>query len=275
MQSIALRATRALVVFVLVPFAFALPASAQEAEPAQVMVLGTWHFENPGLDVVKVEVADVLEPAPQAELEAIADALSRFRPTVVVVEAPRSTGPRLDSLYRAYRAGTHTLPRNEVQQLGFRLAARMGLDGVVPADEPGDFPFGAVMEYAAANDPAMVAWITETTAEISAETSRRHRELSLAEHLRAKNDPAELRSGHAKYVRVASVGAGDGFAGAELLADWYERNIRIFSNIQRVAAPGERVLVIFGAGHAPILRELIDYDPALRLVEPNDWLPAR
>lgn len=274
MQSSALRA-RAIVVSLLVPFTVSLPASAQEAEPAQVMVLGTWHFDNPGRDVVQVEVPDVLEPALQAELETVVGALSRFRPTVVVVEAPRSSGPRLDSLYRAYRAGAHRLSRNEVQQLGFRLAARAGLDGVVPADEPGEFPFGAVMEYAAANDRAMAAWIMETTAEITAETTRQHRELSLTEHLRANNDPADLRRGHGKYVRVASVGAGDGFAGAELLADWYERNIRIFSNIQRVAAPGERVLVIFGTGHAPILRELIDYDPALRLVEPNDWLPAR
>jgi hypothetical protein len=34
----------------------------------------------------------------------------------------------------------------------------------------------------------------------------------------------------------------------------------------------DRVLVIFGAGHSPILRELVQSNPDLQLVEPNDYL---
>jgi len=44
-------------------------------------------------------------------------------------------------------------------------------------------------------------------------------------------------------------------------------------NIQHLAEPGERIVVIIGAGHAPILRELITSDPKTQLVETLEYLP--
>jgi hypothetical protein len=76
------------------------------------------------------------------------------------------------------------------------------------------------------------------------------------------------------YLRLARVGAGDGYAGADLLSRWYERNIRIFANLQRVVEPGDRVVVLIGSGHAPILRELVTYDPTMRRVEAVEYLPG-
>jgi hypothetical protein len=69
------------------------------------------------------------------------------------------------------------------------------------------------------------------------------------------------------------VGAGDGYAGANLLAAWYERNLRMYANIRRVAAPGERVVVLVGGGHAPILRELASFDEGVKLADTNTFLP--
>jgi hypothetical protein len=69
------------------------------------------------------------------------------------------------------------------------------------------------------------------------------------------------------------VGAGDGYIGARVVADWYERNLHIFANLAAVAQPGERVLLIIGGGHAPILRDLVRVHPDMRLVEALDYLP--
>jgi hypothetical protein len=240
--------------------------------PVQVLVLGTYHFDNPGLDVVKGDVADVLAPAKQVEIRQVVDALARFRPTRIAVEARPAQSARLDSLYAAYRAGRHALAATEVQQLGFRLAERLGHSRVYPIDQPGDFPFGAVMEYAQKHDTATAGWIQRTMAEIGAEQNRRQ-QLTIAEILRLENDPALIRQGHAHYLTLGRVGAGDTWVGADLVAGWYARNIRIFAALQQIAEPGDRVLVIFGAGHAAILRELIAGDPGLELIEANDYLP--
>lgn len=255
-----------------------VPLSAQEdmpAEPAQVLVLGVYHFSNPGLDVVKVEVADVLSPTRQEEILAVVEALARFQPTKVAVEALPSTSSRLDSLYGAYRIERHDLSRDETEQLGFRLAAMYDHSRVYPVDYRTDFPFGALLEYAEDHDPDFLSFVEEERERMTADDNRRQRELSVAEILRQSNEPEELVRNHGIYMRFARVGAGDTYVGAELLSQWYERNIRIFTNIQHLAGPGDRILLIIGSGHAPILRDLVTADPEMVLVDPLHYLPPR
>ncbi len=247
---------------------------AGSAKRPQILVLASYHFDNPGLDVVKTEVADVLTPAKQAEIKQVVEALARFRPTKVAVEARADRAARLDSLYAAYRSGRHTPSRSEVQQLGFRLAERLGHPRLYAVDHAGEFPFPAVMQYAQEHDPDFVRRVQRVTAEIASESNRRQRQNSIGEILRLENDPAGIKRGHALYMEFARVGAGDTYVGADLLAKWYDRNIRIFSDLQRIAQPGDRVLVIFGAGHAAILRELIANDSRLELVEARRYLPG-
>lgn len=249
--------------------------TAQPAQPAQILVLGVYHFANPGLDMVKVEVADVLSRTRQEEILSVVEALARFQPTRVAVEEPPSASSRLDSLYGAYLSGGHELSRNETEQIGFRLAAEFGHSLLYPIDYRTDLPFADVLEYAEDHDPDFLTFVEEEQANMAAEENRQQSENTVAEILRRNNDPDELVSSHAIYMKFARVGAGDTYVGAELLSKWYERNIRIFTNIQRLARPGDRVLLIIGAGHAPILRELITADPQLVLVDPLEFLPPR
>jgi len=254
------------------------PAHGQElpekpGNAAQVLILGTYHFANPGLDVVKMEVADILSSRKQAEVNEVVEALAAFRPTKVAVEVRAPSAALLDSLYSAYRSGEHTPGRSEVQQLGFRLADRFGHPRLHAIDHEGEFPFGPVMSYAQEHDPALVRLVESRLGEIGAELSRQQQEETLSGILRLHNDPGSIAEGHGLYLMTVGVGAGDTYVGADLLARWYERNIRTFADLRALAAPGDRILVIFGSGHAAILRELVDSDPALELVEANDYLP--
>lgn len=220
-----------------------LGAQVPADEPARVMVLGTYHFASPGRDVVKAEIADVLSDGKQAEIRDVVDALTDFRPTHVAVEREPDQG-------------------------------RYELSSPDPIDHPGEFPFDAVMEYAATHDPDFVTWVDDELERIEGKMNRQQRENTIGEVLRQMNRPEKLAEDHGVYMRFARVGAGDSFDGAELVSKWYERNIHIFSNIQAIAEPGARILVIIGGGHAPILRELIGYDPELRLVETLNYLPS-
>ncbi|HYW05603.1 MAG TPA: DUF5694 domain-containing protein [Longimicrobium sp.] len=249
------------------------PLAAQT--PARVMVLGTYHFGNPGLDVVKTDVADVLLPARQAEIERTTAALARFRPTKIVIEAVPSAAARWDSLYRAYRGGTHALARDEREQIGLRLAARLGHARVYPIDHGGEFPFGALMAYAQAHDTAAARLIQTRLAAITAEENRRQREMTVAGNLRFRNEPRQVTADHGLYLTLNAVGAGDGYAGAALVSKWYERNLFIFANLQRITQPGDRILVIYGSGHSAIFRELIRSTPGMTLTESIDYLPSR
>ena len=68
------------------------------------------------------------------------------------------------------------------------------------------------------------------------------------------------------YYRQAHLGEPWNWAGADLVADWFRRNMRIFTNIVRIVdAPNERVVVIYGSGHLGWLRQSFAGDPTIRL----------
>jgi len=119
--------------------------------PTQVMIVGTFHLDNPGRDVFNVQVDDVFAKKRQAELADIAAGLARFAPTDVMVEWPQAT---TDEQYASYRAGKLPPSRNEVVQLGFRLAALRKLERVHGIDVAGEFPFDPVKAYAGSHGMA-------------------------------------------------------------------------------------------------------------------------
>ncbi|MEP7266457.1 MAG: DUF5694 domain-containing protein, partial [Saprospiraceae bacterium] len=54
---------------------------------------------------------------------------------------------------------------------------------------------------------------------------------------------------------------------------WFNRNLRIFRNIQKInAKPTDRILVIFGAGHMNLLNIFFKASPEYKLVERNKYL---
>src|SRR5688572_26836691 len=85
----------------------------------QVMVLGTYHFANPGRDVIKQDFDDVLEPRRQIELTDLVTRLAQWQPDRIAVEQPWSRTDSLLARFARYRAGTLAPNRNEVVQIGY------------------------------------------------------------------------------------------------------------------------------------------------------------
>jgi Family of unknown function (DUF5694) len=250
----------------------ALPFAARAAEPVSVMIVGGFHMSNPGRDLHNVHVDDVLAPRRQTEIQAVTDALARFKPTAVATEW--DPGPAADR-YTQYRAGTLAPSRNEVVQLGFRLAAAMNLPTVHGIDVDGEFPYEPVDAYAKAHGQS--ALLDGANGDVEAFV--RHMD-DLLEHgtiggaLRFLNDPAEIERGNTSfYGRVRFIGGGSEQPGAELLTAWYRRNALICANLVQLAKPGDRIVVFYGSGHSYLLRQCVREVPGFRLVEPNDYLP--
>lgn len=247
-------------------------AQTPAAPRAQVMVLGTHHFANPGADYANPQVDDVLAPRRQAEIAEVARALAEFRPTRIAVEVPPAADSAINARYRAYRAGGHTLQRDETEQIGYRLAAMLDHDRVYPVDYRLNMDVGAVMQFAAQNgQEELVGRMNSALQAMLAEADERMRTASIGATLAAANS-ARADSMHGLYLLLATVGRDTTYTGAAEVAKWYTRNLHIFANIARVAQPGERVLVIMGAGHGTLLRQFIDESPELELVSVEPYL---
>lgn len=52
----------------------------------------------------------------------------------------------------------------------------------------------------------------------------------------------------------------------------YDRNLRIFRNLQRLtSSPEERILLVIGAGHLPILQFVASTSPEYELMDVRDY----
>jgi hypothetical protein len=233
---------------------------------AEVLVLGVYHMSNPGHDIFNMRADDVLAPKRQAEIAQVVAALKKFRPTKVAVE--RDPGDkRVAKDYADYLAGKHQLTRNEVEQLGFRLARELGHKAIYPVDADGDFPYQRLVNYAkgAGRSKELDALMGGFGDLVKAQGEYLASHTVLETLLEMNSDERVARD-VGLYHRLARFGEPGDWAGADLVSDWFRRNMRICSNCaQLIESPNERVLVIFGAGHLGWLQRAFASDPTLRL----------
>lgn len=256
----------------------AAPVAAAPA-PVEVMVLGTYHFGNPGLDLNNMKVDSVLTPKRQAELDRVAKALATFKPTRVMVEMQSEAPEFAVAEYRRFDDAMLAAQANEIVQIGYRTARIAGIKMVNGIDEqskdgePDYFPFDKVQEAAAkfgqiaALDATNVPVATVIKAfEVAQKTS------SVGQLLLRMNSPGSAITGMDSYYGILAIGDRDNQAGADLNAGWYLRNAKIFGKMMQASRPGDRVLVVYGSGHGFWLRHFAGLTPGYRIVDVLPYL---
>ena len=250
--------------------------------PAELLMLGTFHFKDAGLDGYKPEVdVDILSPQRQREVQEVVERLAQFAPTRIMLEARGPAVEMLHERYQAYLAGDYELGANEIYQLGFRLGKRLEHERLHYVDAEGrnyeefkdrEASLAALAECGAL--PQENPWEARYTALYRHDDHAKANQ-SLRETLLAINEADRIIAGHGHYmIGYHTIQCGDRFPGADLLSGWwYNRNIRIFSMMRTMTrVPEDRVLLIIGAGHLPILRHMAQASPEYRLREVAEFL---
>jgi hypothetical protein len=252
----------------------------QPSPRRQLLVLGTYHMASPGRDLVNMQVDDVLSPQRQRQIEEVVAKLAEFHPTRIAIEMERSKQAELDARYRDYRAGKYALSRNEIDQIGLRLAKRLSHDRVYAVDWNRDNGVpDALVDYPAyaAKHPAaaqLLASVKAIYARQVARTEAVQRSGTVGAVLRMLNSEDYWRPDGAGYLELARIGEDDDYPGANWVQFWYGRNLKIFVNLTRIASnPDERVLFIVGAGHIALQREIGAQSGYFALVDPARFLP--
>ena len=261
--------------------ALSLSTSAQQVattEPPpshahpEVLVLGTYHMANPGHDIFNMKADDVLASKRQAEMAELIEVLKKFHPTKIAVESDAGT-EKIPKRYADYLAGKYELTANEIDQIGLRLAKELGHKTVYPVDADGDFPYQRLVNYAKGSGRSKeldaVNGMFAANVKEQGDYLASH---SILETLLLINSEERAIQEVGLYYRMAAIGEPQDWAGADLVRDWFGRNIRIYSNVLKLAdSPNERVLVIFGAGHLGWLQQDFASNPELHLRKLSDF----
>ena len=236
---------------------------AHSSKKPHLLVLGSYHMANPGRDVAKSEVADVLQPERQAQIEQLVEKLGKFRPTRIAIEVEPDDCAAVQDKFDRYVKGSYQMSRNETEQLGFRLAKAANLKGLSCVDwndmPPGDFTANYDYDEYAAKDPELKSFLANSRKELQERVTANSQKmlgLSIVDQYIFLNQPAQIDTAHEHYFDYVRIGRGKEYVGANYLSHWYGRNMKIFANLIRMTeSPDDRVLVIYGAGHVKLLNQ--------------------
>ncbi|CAM1340667.1 DUF5694 domain-containing protein [Tenacibaculum amylolyticum] len=248
---------------------------------SELLILGTFHFANPGLDSYKPKYdINIFSKEKQAELKELIKELKKFAPTKIAVEWNAAKQGKLDSLYKAYLKGNFKLKSNEIYQIGFRLGKLLDHKKLYAVDAPARSfkndlseeaekkKKGYFMKKAGATRLQREMNVNDTYFSLYEKGDKLKTQISLIDYFKVMNNPDVISHNHGHYL-IGEFKMGEGvkndYYGADNAIWWYSRNLRIFQNILNITAPGkDRVFVLIGAGHLPILNFLaeasVDFD---------------
>ncbi len=253
---------------------------------AKVAILGVFHFANPGLDEYKQEFAfDILDKDRQDELDDVLVALQKYQPTKILVEDPRIKRDSILNIeYQNYLEDRFdiSLLRSETYQIGFKLAKQLGHAKIYASDTEKLKWCGTELDWNQYDEDAYLQ------AQGNFDKARRYQYIKkyrfqdslksvvpLINFLSFKNTLSNRLKDHQAYLtEVSLVGAGDLYVGADAVARWYQRNIRIFANTYDVTSfsKEDRILLIYGSGHVWTLKQMFQDSPDFDYVEINNYL---
>ena len=241
----------------------------------QVLLLGTFHFMESGIDFYTDEA--------QKQLQKINEQLAKFNPDAIAVEAAVHAQESVDNCYHKFSlddlsncekmrnetlgtifvfGGTHPVPYNsEAIQVGYRLGRTLRINKIHAID-----------------DDTALGDINEKIPKRIQQTFDKHfgkMEMgngTILDMYRNINSDEWSYHNQQLFLVKNQIGAGMSYAGADYFGRWYMRNLKIFANLQKLCDNYKRIFVLYGAGHLYILRELIKLCENMELVNYRDFL---
>jgi hypothetical protein len=279
------------------------PMLSEDSERNSIMLLGMYHFNNPGRDTYNTEVDDYGSEKRQKEMKEVVDLLEKYQPTKILVELTPKEQSKIDSLYKLYLNNAISLKDiqggiNEVYQIGFRLGKQLDGIDIIAIDHRGNWlaPYADFIADTLEFEDYLKH--SASYAKSVKEKNDLFSESSIRENLVYLNEREQILDNHNYYNNVAikikdtanvlfTYQEGEeeinglpyqmrsfdfNNIGVELVAEWYKRNLFIYRNILENSAENERVLVMIGSGHVFYLNQLLDNNSEFNVVSPNEFL---
>jgi len=248
-------------------------ANNKLSEIPEITILGTFHF-NATNDYSSVQIDSVFSDKRQKELDQLINKIKAFNPTKIMVEWEPKTKKELDKNLKEYLKNDFSLPQNEIYQIGFRLAKETGINELFPIDYQMDLGDEKLVEHL--NEINKFSKFEELISDINkiatVETDylKSH---SILDYFKKMNSTDNDNFNRNVYLdKLSSISNKSGNPLLEYVSNWYKRNIFIMGQIDVHLQKNDRILVLIGAGHKPILKDLYKNRANIEYVNIQEFL---
>ena len=257
------------------PETAAVTTDTLPAGKVQVLNLGTFHMGyTPDAHTTEFDEHDRDNVA---RVHEIARTITAFDPTVIVVEMTPQRQGELDSAYAAYLADPEMQLKDptEIELLAFEVGRLSGTDRIYGIDHKLSYNYRIGAEIDNVIDSALVRRYLENPFTDHPQFARYNDDsLTVRDRLRMLNENSFLDLLITINADILTYAGTDGnFEGADEAAKYYQRNLRMYTNLNRLElTPDDRVFMLSGASHAAFFRDFISRSPKYVMVNTFDYL---
>ncbi|MDZ7935753.1 MAG: DUF5694 domain-containing protein [Emticicia sp.] len=241
----------------------------------KVVLLGTFHYGATS-DRYSTKFPDLFTDKRQRELDTIAQQLVKFGVDKFFLETPVTRQAKQDSLFTQYKNKTITdtlVLRDEEIQIAFRTAL-LNNAILVASDCRQELPYALIEEYEKThrNDTINTYPFFDLKYPFT-EKQKKLSELTLPQYYIQLNNTYNRQAHMFDYIHYAlGYGKDNNYVGETFALSWYDRNLKIFTNIIRNIdiKKDKEIVVLYGSSHTSLLRHFFEDHPYFEIVELNN-----
>jgi hypothetical protein len=212
----------------------------------------------------------------QRRVHEIAEKLSIFKPTVILLEIPPEYNEYLKVAYDKYVKNPKMFFEHptEIELLAYELGRISGTKRIHGIDHQMGYNYDIGNQIENLIDSVWHDKYYEDPLKFYPQVNFNEDSLNLIDKL--------LLTNHDRYLdflitlnadMLTHVGGNKGFEGADEAAKFYQRNLRMYSNLNRIELnENDRVFILMGATHTAFFRDFISRSPKYKMVNTFDYL---
>ena len=234
----------------------------------EILLVGTIHLGdtadmNTLSDEDKSKYADV-------HFEQLAIDIAKFQADQVFIEYPIDLQKQLNSIYRSVEVN-EGFKENEIYQIGFRLAKKLGHVAVYAVDWNEQPEESYNLDFVAeGKSKAEFEEIMNRVKIVLEKLSTIIQHGDIIELYKYINSQEYILNDHKVYLDLMQL--DDEIAFEWISKYWYYRNLRIVRNIKKSILPEtKRAVILYGGGHNYLIKQLLEDDQSIKVIPYGEW----
>lgn len=241
-------------------------AGAQNEEKIKVLNYATSHLTNTS-DAYSSYV-DINNPEVKEDIGRIVAQLVEFKPTVICVEIVPEEDEATNRTYQAYLEDQSNRVNysEEINVIAFEVGRLAGVEKVYGIDARIGFNYPKLIEMAKKQDASreFLEESIKTVEWINAQPLLKQFEVYNSEE--SKSETFNF------YNFLATMRSPGNNEGAEIISDFYKRNLSMYSNLSAIPLEkDDRVLIILGGTHTAYFDVFLKHNPQFTLIDATEY----
>ncbi len=257
--------------FILLLLVTAISFSQTQNQKIKVILLGTFHY-GATLDKNSTKFDDLFSEKRQSELNSLSQKLKDFGVNKIFIEDEVKNQNQIErdfDLYKTKKMTDEKSLKDEIVQIAFRTSV-LNNAKIVAVDFKQELPYDKINEYEKKHEKDVNPYLFFDAEYPFKEKRKKLAETPMMEYYIQLNNLYSRQATMFDYLHYAlAYGKENDFTGENFTAAYYDRNLKIFTNILRNIdlKTDKTIVVLFGSGHTAFLRQFFENHPYFEIVE--------